>query len=130
MQEYKVYLQSEAWRSRHSRWLELCDNRDLLFPWKRIGWVDNVYYPYSIHHMNRDAYSNKGSERIFWHIAPLARRTHELWLHDHLSGGKRRVREQKDFPNKRQRLANFICRFNFCWIQVLRLFKERKYGKT
>lgn len=123
MNDYQGYLQSDAWRSRHKRWLELCDNRDLLFPWRRIGQVGRIYYPYSMHHMNMEAYECKGSESIFWHIAPLSRRTHDNWMHNRLSDGIPRVGQQDVFPTKWQWIANQICRFNFCWIQLLRLFK-------
>jgi hypothetical protein len=130
MSNYRVYLQSNEWRNRHATWLNKCDNRDLLLPWKRIGYVGGRYYPYSMHHMNREAYESRGHEEIFWHIAPVSRDTHAYWFHNVLSHGKGRVSEQEVFPTILQSCANQICRLNYGLIQCWRLIKWLRRSLT
>jgi hypothetical protein len=84
----------------------------MLFPWIRVGYVNGRYYPYAIHHKDREAYQNIGSEELGEHILVLSRFAHKWVFHWLLSGGKRRVREQNVFPNFWQSIANGICVIN------------------
>jgi hypothetical protein len=109
---YPQYINSPEWKEKHSDWLKQANHRCMLFPWLRVGYVDGKYYPYAIHHKDKEAYQNIGSEQLAKHVLVLSRFAHKWVFHWLLSGGKRRVREQKVFPNFWQSVANEICEFN------------------
>ncbi len=107
---YQDYLKSSLWRSRHKDWLQRTHNRCQLFPWVRVGSIRGKYHPYAIHHMHINAYRRQGRE--FWNrdVIVLSPFAHDFIFHWLVSGGKRKVRYQKDFPNIAQRSLNWWCR--------------------
>jgi len=110
---YIEHINSLEWKAKHPTWLKQANNRCMLFPWIRVGYVDGRYYPYAIHHKDKKAYQNIGSEELGRHVLVLSRFAHKWVFHWLLSGGKRRVREQKVFPNFWQSMANEVCAVNF-----------------
>jgi hypothetical protein len=103
---YQDYLKSNMWRSRHAIWLRRTNYRCQLFPWLRVGKkIRGRYYPYAMHHMHINAYRRQGGESWNRDVIVLSPYAHDFVFHWLLSGGKRKIRHQKDFPNLAQRSA-------------------------
>lgn len=98
---YRSYIISSEWQSKHKDFLKRSHYRCAMFPWVRIGKRNR----YNCHHMN---YQNKGSERLWVDVICLCPFAHSFIIHGILSGF-RRPSQQKNYPNTAQRLAHFWC---------------------
>ena len=99
--EYRRYITSTQWRSKHKDFLKASHHRCALFPWVKVG----KKHRYNVHHMN---YKNLGSERLWVDVICLCPFAHSFIIHGILSGF-RRPSQQKSYPNALQRLAHFWC---------------------
>ena len=109
--KYSNYRNSDAWFGQHEKWLKASKNRCQLFPWVRVGKINRKYHKYNIHHLHRNAYRRQNKEKWNRDVIVLCPFAHKLVFHWLLSGGKKTVSEQKDFPNTQQRVFNWYCRF-------------------
>jgi hypothetical protein len=98
---YKHYIISTEWRSKHKDFLKTSHYRCALFPWVKVG----KKHRYNVHHMN---YKNLGSERLWVDVICLCPFAHSFIIHGLLSGFKR-PSQQKNYPNTAQRLAHAWC---------------------
>ena len=98
---YKHYIISTEWRSKHKDFLKTSHYRCALFPWVKVG----KKHRYNVHHMN---YKNLGSERLWVDVICLCPFAHSFIIHGLLSGFKR-PSQQKHYPNTAQRLAHAWC---------------------
>ena len=99
--DYRNYITSNEWRSKHKDFLQGSRHRCALFPWVKVG----KKHRYNVHHMN---YKNLGSERLWVDVICLSPFAHSFIIHGLLSGFKR-PSQQKTYPNTAQRLAHFWC---------------------
>lgn len=98
---YKEYIVSDSWRSKHKGFLKRSHYRCSMFPFIQVGKKAR----YNIHHMN---YMNLGSERLWIDVICLCPFAHSFIIHGLLSGFKR-PSQQQNYPNAAQRLAHFWC---------------------
>jgi len=99
--DYKKYIKSSDWYSRHPSWLKDVGYRCGLFPWVRIGNGRR----YACHHLH---YRTVGSERLHRDVIPLCPFAHNFVIHGILSGFKP-AGKQRNYPNLPQRLIHFWC---------------------
>lgn len=105
-QDKNAYYQSAEYRKQRQQWLRRAGGYCEMFPWIDLTKTKK----FEIHHVDREAYRNCGIEVFHEHIVVLSTFAHRYVMHWLLSGGKRRVRNQKDFPNNLQKMAVFWCR--------------------
>jgi len=98
---YRAYITSTEWRSKHKIFLKSSHYRCAFFPWVKVG----KKHRYNVHHMN---YKNLGSERLWVDVICLSPFAHSFIIHGILSGF-RRPSQQKNYPNTAQRLAHMWC---------------------
>jgi hypothetical protein len=101
MMNYKTYITSTEWRSKHKDFLKSSHYRCAFFPWVKVG----KKHRYNVHHMN---YENLGSERLWVDVICVCPFAHSFIIHGLLSGFKR-PSQQKRYPNTAQRLAHAWC---------------------
>jgi hypothetical protein len=101
MMNYKTYITSTEWRSKHKDFLKSSHYRCAFFPWVKVG----KKHRYNVHHMN---YENLGSERLWVDVICVCPFAHSFIIHGLLSGFKR-PSQQKRIPNTAQRLAHAWC---------------------
>lgn len=99
--DYRSYITSNEWRSKHKDFLKSSHYRCAFFPWVKVGKKRR----YNVHHMN---YENLGSERLWVDVICLCPFVHSFIIHGLLSGFKR-PSQQKRYPNTAQRLAHAWC---------------------
>lgn len=99
--DYRNYITSTEWRSKHKEFLKASHYRCAFFPWVKVGKKRR----YNVHHMN---YENLGSERLWVDVVCLCPFAHGFIIHGLLSGFKR-PSQQRSYPNTAQRLAHFWC---------------------
>ena len=98
---YKTYITSFEWRSKHPVFLKQSHYRCAMFPFIKVGKKAR----YNVHHMN---YKNLGNERLWVDVICLSPFAHSFIIHGILSGF-RRPSQQKNYPNTAQRLAHMWC---------------------
>ncbi len=98
---YRAYITSTEWRSKHKDFLKASHYRCAFFPWVKVGKKRR----YNVHHMN---YKNLGDERLWVDVICVCPFVHNFIIHGLLSGF-RRPSQQKNYPNTAQRLAHFWC---------------------
>jgi hypothetical protein len=96
---YKTYIVSPEWRSKHKGWLKRAKYRCAFLPFLSLK------KRYNCHHMN---YENLGNEQLWVDVICVHPWVHKWILHGILSGFKRPSR-QKNYPNIAQRLAHAWC---------------------
>ena len=99
--DYRSYITSTQWRSKHKDFLKASHYRCAFFPWVKVG----KKHRYNVHHMN---YKNLGSERLWVDVVCLSPFAHSFIIHGLLSGFKR-PSQQRSYPNTAQRLAHCWC---------------------
>jgi hypothetical protein len=99
--DYRSYITSTEWRSKHKDFLKDSHYRCAFFPWVKVG----KKHRYNVHHMN---YENLGSERLWVDVICLCPFAHSFIIHGLLSGF-RRPSQQRTYPNMVQRLAHCWC---------------------
>jgi len=99
--DYKSYIVSSEWRSKHKGFLKRSHYRCSFFPFIKCGKKGR----YNVHHMN---YENLGSEHLRVDVIVVCPFVHNFILHGLLSGFKR-PSQQKRYPNTAQRLAHCWC---------------------
>ncbi|MBW4444128.1 MAG: hypothetical protein KME10_23465 [Plectolyngbya sp. WJT66-NPBG17] len=121
--EYRSYINSQEWRSKHRGWLARSHNTCSMLPWLAVGRVKSKYHPYNMHHTH---YQNLGHEQLWCDVVPLSKFAHDCIIHGVLSGFKR-PSQQKHYPNGAQRIAHNWCRLSLLvkwaiiWLIVLLL---------
>jgi hypothetical protein len=98
---YRSYITSTEWRSKHKDFLKSSHYRCAFFPWVKVG----KKHRYNVHHMN---YRNLRNERLWVDVICLSPFAHSFIVHGILSGF-RRPSQQKNYPNIVQRLAHMWC---------------------
>ena len=98
---YREYITSTEWRSKHKDFLKASHYRCAFFPWVKVGKCKR----YNVHHLN---YKNLGDERLWVDVVCLCPFVHNFIIHGLLSGF-RRPSQQKNYPNTAQRIAHFWC---------------------
>lgn len=98
---YKTYITSQEWRSKHKDFLKDSHHRCAFFPFIKVGKKAR----YNVHHMN---YKNLGSERLWTDVVCLCPFAHTFIIHGVLSGF-RRPSQQKNYPNTAQKIAHMWC---------------------
>lgn len=101
MPNYRNYITSSEWRSKHKDFLKASHHRCAMFPWVKVGNKAR----YNVHHMN---YKRLGNERLWDDVICLCPFAHSFIIHGVLSGF-RRPSQQKNYPNTAQRLAHAWC---------------------
>ena len=99
--DYRNYITSTEWRSKHKEFLKASHYRCAFFPWVKVGKKRR----YNVHHMNDE---NLGSERLWVDVICVCPFAHGFIIHGLLSGFKR-PSQQRSYPNAAQRLAHFWC---------------------
>ena len=99
--DYRSYITSNEWRSKHKYFLKSSHYRCAFFPWVKVGRKAR----YNVHHMN---YKNLGNERLWVDVVCLCPFVHSFIIHGLLSGFKR-PSQQRSYPNTAQRLAHLWC---------------------
>jgi len=89
--DYKSYIKSRDWYSKHSDWLKSVGYGCTMFPWIKIGQGNK----YACHHMN---YKNLGNERLRRDVVPLSPFAHKFVIHGILSCFKP-AGQQRGYPN-------------------------------
>jgi hypothetical protein len=77
--DYRRYITSNEWRSKHKDFLKSSHYRCAFFPWVKVG----KKHRYNVHHMN---YENLGSERLWVDVVCLCPFAHSFIIHGLLSG--------------------------------------------
>ena len=98
---YRNYITSNEWRSKHKDFLKSSHYRCSLFPWVKVG----KKHRYNVHHMN---YKSLGTEQLWVDVICLCPFAHSFIIHGLLSGFKR-PSQQKNYPNAAERLAHVWC---------------------
>lgn len=98
---YRHYITSQEWRSKHTQFLKKSRYRCAMFPFIKVG----KKHRYNVHHMN---YKNLGNERLWTDVICLCPFAHTFIIHGILSGF-RRPSQQKNYPNNAQKLAHAWC---------------------
>lgn len=101
MTNYRNYITSPEWRSKHKDFLAKSHYRCSMFSFVKVGKKAR----YNIHHMN---YNCLGNERLWDDVICLCPFAHTFIIHGLLSGF-RRPSQQKNYPNTSQRLAHAWC---------------------
>ncbi len=96
---YKTYIVSPEWRSKHKGWLKRSKYRCAFLPFLSLK------KRYNCHHMN---YERLGDEQLWVDVVCVHPWVHKWILHGILSGFKR-PSKQKHYPNTAQRLAHAWC---------------------
>lgn len=82
-----------------------------MFPWIKIGRHKSKWHSCHLHHTHWGAYAYelRYKEKINRDVVVLSRFAHYEVMHNLLCGGRKRVRQQKVFPNQFQEMANQWC---------------------
>jgi hypothetical protein len=99
--DYRSYITSTEWRSKHKDFLKSSHYRCAFLPWVKVG----KKHRYNVHHMN---YKNLGSECLWVDVICVCPFAHSFIIHGLLSGFKR-PSQQRSYPNTAQRLAHAWC---------------------
>jgi hypothetical protein len=97
--DYRNYITSPEWRSKHKPFLKRSHYRCALLPFLSLK------KRYNCHHMN---YQNLGDEQLWVDVVCVHPWVHKWILHGILSGFKR-PSQQRSYPNTAQRLAHVWC---------------------
>jgi hypothetical protein len=98
--DYRSYITSTEWRSKHKDFLKSSHYRCAFFPWVKVG----RKHRYNVHHMN---YENLGSERLWVDVICLCPFAHSFIIHGLLSSFKR-PSQQRSYPNSGSKVSSLL----------------------
>jgi hypothetical protein len=102
MKNYRKYIKSKQWFSKHDWYLIRSWRFCALIPLIPIGKWGKIYFPYNIHHMNYDSPEWYG-------IGVIALNP---WCHNLLHGFKPAGMQKGGFPNGLQIILHWWCRLH------------------
>lgn len=99
---YRAYIQSNEWYTKHKFWLLESNYRCSMFPWIQCG----KGKPYRMHHKT---YDNVGDEMLWEDVIVLSPFAHDFIIHGILSGFKSAGKQKGKYPNRLQKIAHIWC---------------------